>query len=245
MPKRKIVAVQNDEAWNHYLIEAFEDTPSTPEIVKTVDEGLPIVRRDHPDVVFVNAKLLTKPFVAALQGHRSANPDFRVFSLGTDSASPPAYPFDSQFDGIPSTLNDFQKRLAEHLPLPDPIQILVADDEPEVGEIFRDYFEHRTGPAFVIRTAPNGVEAERLIQKEIPHVLVLDIKMPEKDGRELYRELRQKGLMIPTIIFFDLVSADEVLEVRHWGSPAFVEKGAQASSMPAMAALIKKLAFFG
>lgn len=76
--------------------------------------------------------------------------------------------------------------------------------------------------------------------------MVMDIKMPVKDGRQLYRDLKEKDKLPPTIVFCDLIAPEEVLYFRQWGTrPAFVEKGAPSSSMPAMAALIKKLSYFG
>lgn len=245
MPKRRVVVLQDDEAWKNYLLEAFEDTASTPEILKTAQEALPIIRQSNPEVVFINAHLLTAPLTAALQMNRSSNTGFRAFRLGPTSPSASTFHFESSFDGIPPTLYDFQKQLTQNLPLPDPIRLLVVDDEPEIGELFRDYFERRTGPAFTVETARDGIEAEKQIEKSMPDVLVLDIKMPKRDGRELYRELKNKGKLPPTIVFVDLTSADEVLEIRQWGSPAFVEKGSSSSSMPQLAALIKKLSYFG
>jgi len=246
MPKRRLIVLQNDQAWNDYLIEAFNDTPSTPEIVTSAAAAPPLIRQGNPDVVFANPSLLTAPLTAALRMHRTSNADFRVFRLGFSSAaSASIYPFDDSFNEIPPSLYDFQKQLAHHLPLPDPIRLLIVDDEPGVGEIFQDYFDHRTQPTFIVETAKNGVEAEVKTQKQPPHVLILDIKMPERDGRELYRELRRRETAPPTIVFFDLVSSDEVLEIRKWGSPAFVEKGSRSSAMPEMAALIKKLTYFG
>ena len=111
--------------------------------------------------------------------------------------------------------------------------------------MFREYFDHWTSPRFVVETADDGLDGERKIEEFRPDVLILDIKMPRKDGRELYRDLVQKKKFIPTIVFFDIVSVDEVLEIRRYGNPAFVEKGSRASSMPEMAGLIQKIAYFG
>ena len=245
MPRRRIIVLQDDKDWNQYLIEAFEDTPSTPEIVPSAQKALPLIRQGNPDVVFTHPKLLTQPLIAALKAHRSSHAEFKIFRLGPISDSPPPYPFDEGFDEIPPTLFDFQKRLVQHLPLPNPLRILVIDDEPEIGEIFRDYLENRTEPAFIVETARDGLEGAKKLEGASPDVLILDIKMPKKDGRELYRELKNEGRLPPTIVFFDIVSAEEVLEIRRLGNPAFVEKGSRSSRMPEMSALIKKMAYFG
>lgn len=244
MPKRRIIVIQNDEAWNNYLIEAFEDTPSTPEIIHTTQDALPIIRQGKPDVVFINPKLCNKPLEVALQANRQSNREFRLFRLGKSSETSALCPFDDGFDEVPQSLHDFHKKLIQHLILPDPIRMLVVDDDPEVGEVFRDYFDHRKDPGFMVETAQDGNEAEEKLGKDSPHVLILDLKMPERDGRELFRDLKKQEKLPPTIVFFDAVSADEVLEIRKWGSPAFVEKGSQSSSMPVMSALIKKVIYF-
>lgn len=245
MSERRIVILQNEPAWSDFLTEAFSDTPSVIQTACDAEEGTSLLRKGNPDVVFAAVCLLTRPIAAALQTHRATNPHFRVFRLGPAVEQAGPYPFDGGFDALPSSLQEFHKRLVEALPVPDPIRLLVVDDEPGVGEAFREYFEHRARPSYLLTIARNGVEAEERFQAARPDVLVLDIKMPEKDGREVYRDLKAKGVLPPTIVFLDLFAADEVLEIRRWGSPAFVEKGAASSSMPALEALIKKLAFFG
>ncbi len=244
MPKRKIVVLQDDEDWNRYLLEAFNDTPSTPQITRTAKEALPLVRQENPEIVFAKASLFNQPLVAALKAIRVSNDKFRGIRLGPKSEAAANYPFDEAFEEIPS-LGEFQKRLVKHLPLPEKLRILVVDDDPQIGEMYRDFFDHRTNPSFMIETARDGVEGLEKIEASPPEVLVLDIKMPRKDGRELYRELKKKGILPPAIVYFDVVSADEVIEIRKMGNPAFVEKGSPSSSMNEMVSLLKKIAYFG
>ena len=245
MPPREILVLQNEEDWNRYLLEVFEDTFSKPQIIKSISETLPLIRQKNPDVVFANTSLLTPSGIATLQVCRASNPAFRIFGLGNGAASHPTFRFDEIFKTIPPGLFEFQRRLTERLPLPDPIDLLIVDDEPQIAEMFQDYFGHRTSPSFRIRKARNGVEAKLEVQRTFPHAMVLDIKMPQRDGRELYRILKEEKALPPTVVFFDAVSVDEVIEIRRLGNRAFVEKGSHSSSMPEMAALIKKIIFFG
>jgi len=245
MSKRSIIAIQDEEEWCQYLREAFEDTVSCPEFVKSAQEALPAIRKKSFDVVFANPELLNAPLVAALQMQRNSQQNFRCFSLGTGQGGSSTFLFDDRFSGIPTTLDDFQRVLTKRLTFEKPIRLLVVDDEPEIRQVYRDFFDHRNEPQYIVETAGNGKEAEAMIEKNFPDVLVLDIKMPVKDGRELYRDLKRACRLPPTIVFFDIVSADDVLEIRRFGNPAFVEKGSRSSGMPEMASLIKKIAYFG
>lgn len=67
-------------------------------------------------------------------------------------------------------------------------RILVADDEPGVREVLRDYFE---GRGHAVLEAAGGREAIELAKRERPHVVLLDIRMPDLDGLEVLRVLKR------------------------------------------------------
>lgn len=70
------------------------------------------------------------------------------------------------------------------MPVP---RILVADDEPELVEILRDYLE---ADGFAVATASTGDEALALASAEPPDCLILDVMMPGKTGFEVCRAIR-------------------------------------------------------
>ena len=79
------------------------------------------------------------------------------------------------------------------------IKILLVDDEPDIVEIIRFNLE-RVG--YQISTAYNGVEAIKVAEKEIPHLIILDIMMPGIDGFETCERLRQDSKFNDTVIMF-------------------------------------------
>ena len=79
------------------------------------------------------------------------------------------------------------------------IKILLVDDEPYIVEIIRFNLE-RVG--YQISTAYNGVEAIKVAEKEIPHLIILDIMMPGIDGIETCERLRQDSKFNDTVIMF-------------------------------------------
>lgn len=75
-------------------------------------------------------------------------------------------------------------------------KILVADDELELLDPLRLFFEKED---LELIEASNGLMALELFKKEDPHLLLLDIMMPEMDGFEVLRQVR-KTSKIPTIM---------------------------------------------
>lgn len=79
------------------------------------------------------------------------------------------------------------------------IKILLVDDEPDILEIIRFNLE-RVG--YQIKTASNGLDAIKVSNKFLPHLIVLDVMMPDLDGIETCERLRQDERFQETIIMF-------------------------------------------
>lgn len=67
--------------------------------------------------------------------------------------------------------------------------ILVVDDEPEVGEILRDFLSE---DGHSVDTAPSGVIALEKIRERAYDAILTDARMPGLDGPGLYRELERR-----------------------------------------------------
>ncbi len=78
-------------------------------------------------------------------------------------------------------------------------RILLVDDEPDILE-FVSYNLLREG--FQVQTAPNGVEALKIAEQFVPHLVLLDVMMPEMDGMETCRRMRQMTSLKNTMIVF-------------------------------------------
>lgn len=85
-------------------------------------------------------------------------------------------------------------------------KILLVDDEPDIIE-FLSYNLKKEG--YTILTASNGKDAIEVAKKELPHLIVLDVMMPDMDGIETCRQIReQKGLQDVLIAFLTARSED-------------------------------------
>ncbi len=69
-------------------------------------------------------------------------------------------------------------------------KVLVADDDDNVLDIIRLYFEKQQ---ITLITAHDGEEAVSLIDTESPDIVILDVMMPNMDGYEACREIRKKS----------------------------------------------------
>jgi len=85
-------------------------------------------------------------------------------------------------------------------------KILLVDDEPDILE-FLGYNLKKEG--YNVFTAGNGKEAIAVAKKENPHVIILDVMMPDMDGIETCREIREiPGLKDVMIAFLTARNED-------------------------------------
>jgi two-component system, OmpR family, alkaline phosphatase synthesis response regulator PhoP len=81
----------------------------------------------------------------------------------------------------------------------DAYKVLLVDDEPDIIE-FLGYNLRREG--YQVYTANNGLDAIRIARKEIPHLILLDVMMPEMDGIETCRTIREDPNLQDVLIAF-------------------------------------------
>lgn len=69
------------------------------------------------------------------------------------------------------------------------LKVLVADDDPNVREIIRLYFEQQQ---IQMIEAQDGQDALEKVETESPDIIILDVMMPRMDGYQACRELIKK-----------------------------------------------------
>ncbi|MFB6272126.1 MAG: response regulator transcription factor [Salinibacter sp.] len=77
-------------------------------------------------------------------------------------------------------------------------QLLIAEDDPEIGENLEEFFSRQ---GYEVRRTTDGEDTLQEMTMLPPYDLVLlDVKLPEKDGFEVLREARQAGVNSPVIM---------------------------------------------
>ena len=81
----------------------------------------------------------------------------------------------------------------------DTIKILLVDDEPDILEILS---YNLIAEGYTVVTAANGLEAVKSAKKNQPHLIIMDVMMPEMDGIEACGQIRAFPELKETIITF-------------------------------------------
>ncbi|MFL6333518.1 MAG: response regulator transcription factor [Pyrinomonadaceae bacterium] len=80
------------------------------------------------------------------------------------------------------------------------LKIVIAEDSKLISDVVSRTLSRIEG-FNVVGVAENGVEALELVRERNPHVLVLDISMPVKDGIKVVEELRAEGSAVVIAMF--------------------------------------------
>jgi two-component system alkaline phosphatase synthesis response regulator PhoP len=89
-------------------------------------------------------------------------------------------------------------------------RILLVDDEPDILEIL-DY--NISGEGYQVKRAKNGLEALEKANKWKPHLILLDVMMPEMDGIEACEQLRKNTSLSEVVIVFLTARSEDYSQV--------------------------------
>ncbi|NJB71131.1 two-component system alkaline phosphatase synthesis response regulator PhoP [Saonia flava] len=97
------------------------------------------------------------------------------------------------------------------------IKILLVDDEPDILEIVG---YNLSSEGYDVFTAKNGVEAVAKAKKKNPHLIILDVMMPEMDGIEACEIIRNTSGLENTIITFLTARGEDYSQVAGFDAGA-------------------------
>src|SRR2546429_6930276 len=101
------------------------------------------------------------------------------------------------------------------------VKILVADDEWLICDLLRRILS----PVYEVVTAINGREALALFEQHRPQITLLDLVMPEMDGIQVLRRIREIDPEASVIILTGKATDALEQEVRALGATDFLRKG--------------------
>jgi len=115
-------------------------------------------------------------------------------------------------------------------------RLLVADDDPIVRDVLQ--VRLRNLGFTQLAMASDGVDALRQVQEWQPHLLIVDLLMPNLPGMELLRSLSTKASPLLTIVLTSAISAEQVVQALQLGARGILTKYALEELGPALDAVL-------
>ncbi|WP_375325608.1 response regulator transcription factor [Flagellimonas sp. GZD32] len=97
------------------------------------------------------------------------------------------------------------------------IKILLVDDEPDILEIIG---YNLSAEGYEVITAKNGLEGVNKAKKKNPHLIIMDVMMPEMDGIEACEAIRNTPGLDNTIITFLTARGEDYSQVAGFDAGA-------------------------
>lgn len=109
------------------------------------------------------------------------------------------------------------------------MRVLVVEDAPDVAK----YIARQMNPAFSYYFAANGKEGLAKAEELVPDIIITDIMMPEMDGVEMTRRIRESQLLnhIPVIMVTARATYDDRMKGLEAGADAYLEKPFHADEL--------------
>lgn len=91
----------------------------------------------------------------------------------------------------------------------EPMRILVVEDDSVVSDFLNELL---TDEGYVVLHAANGLEALNVIDIRQPQLIISDVMMPELNGLDMWRRVRQGAIQqLPTMVFMSATATPSMV----------------------------------
>ncbi len=111
-----------------------------------------------------------------------------------------------------------------------PVRLLIADDHALVRQALRGMLE-REPDIEIVGEAVNGREAVNLCRALDPNLVLMDVRMPEMDGLEATRAIKQEHTEVDVLMVTMHDNQDYMLEAAKAGAAGYVLKDASRDEL--------------
>ena len=101
---------------------------------------------------------------------------------------------------------------------------LIVDDDEDLVELISDAL--MADGRFELRTANNGFDAGMMVKEYHPDIIVLDVMLPDINGKEVCQRVRSDSSMddVRIICISGMVEQDKIQDLKDAGADHFVQK---------------------
>lgn len=100
-------------------------------------------------------------------------------------------------------------------------QILIIDDEQMLCESLKDILQEE---GYNVRTAANALSGLSEIERDPPDLIISDIRLPDINGLELLKRVKQEYPNVEIIIMTAYCEAESYLEAKEKGAFEYITK---------------------
>jgi len=118
------------------------------------------------------------------------------------------------------------------------MRIFLMEDDLLVNEIIE---EHLIEQGHTIKIAFNGTKAEEILYSEVFDLLLLDVNVPDIDGFQLLKELREREILTPAIFITSLTMVDDIEKGFQSGCDDYLKKPFELKELDLRINNIKRL----
>src|SRR5687767_13324382 len=99
--------------------------------------------------------------------------------------------------------------------------VLVVDDEAEIRSLLTDFLKEA---GFKVRTAKTAAEALEAIAKDLPDLVMMDVKLPDQDGLGVLRQLKREHGELEVIVMTAFSGSSTAIKAMEHGAYDYVTK---------------------
>jgi len=100
-------------------------------------------------------------------------------------------------------------------------RLLIVDDEEGIVEEIVDFF---TDEGFEVQSAHNGEEAIQAIRNQMPHIIMIDLKLPDMSGLLVLKVAKDLNPRIKAIVNTGYVDQNMIDQAEQLGCDVFLHK---------------------
>lgn len=224
---KEILIVEDEQSIRESLRDWLFNLGYQAEVTADGEEALKRIDQKNFDLVILDLRLPGKNGLQVLREVRAKKPKLKgiiITAYPTVEAAAEAMK-QGAIDFLPKPINlsRLGTLVREHTESAKMKKkpILIVDDESIIRDSLRDWFREL---GYAAETASDGEEALRRIAKENFGLLVLDLKLPGKDGIEVFREAKKQDPDLKGIIMTAYPSVDTAVEAIREGVLDYLPK---------------------
>jgi excisionase family DNA binding protein len=103
-------------------------------------------------------------------------------------------------------------------------KVLLVDDDAELVEVMNKFLEE--DGRFEVRIASNGFDAGMMVKEYRPDIIVLDVMLPDINGKEVCHRVRADNTLedVRILCISGMIEEDKIQELRLAGADKFLHK---------------------